>query len=85
MKNFIKRTVSEDRQRENAEAEAARAEIANPATSESRRNFLKKTAIGGIALGGGMMSMEETVEKATSKVKRSSSPSDLKITDMRSA
>jgi len=30
---------------------AIKAEIANPATSSNRRNFMKKAALGGIALG----------------------------------
>jgi L-alanine-DL-glutamate epimerase-like enolase superfamily enzyme len=47
---------------------------------------LKKTALGGIALGGLMnISFEDTISQATSKVNRASSPSDLKITDMRIA
>jgi L-alanine-DL-glutamate epimerase-like enolase superfamily enzyme len=52
----------------------------------SRRSFLKKAALGGIALGGMMhISLEDTVARMTSKVNRSSNPSDLKITDMRFA
>src|SRR5476651_2710681 len=50
-----------------------------------RRDFLKKTVIGGgLALGGFMFSpIEDTLAQSTSKVNRSSSPSELKITDMR--
>src|SRR4030042_597484 len=52
----------------------------------SRRSFLKKTAMGGIALGGLLsLSFEDTIAQTTSKVSRASSPSDLKITDMRVA
>ena len=55
-------------------------------TSDSRRNFLKKAALGGIALGGMMnLSIEDTIAQTTSKVQRASNPSDLKITDMRYA
>lgn len=52
---------------------------------DSRRDFLKKTALGsGLALGGFMFApMEETLAQSTSKVNRNSSPSELKITDMR--
>ena len=51
---------------------------------ENRRNFLKKSSLGGIALGGLMFSpIEEVVAAATSNVKRASSPSKLKITDLR--
>lgn len=51
-----------------------------------RRNFLKKSAMGGMMLGGFMFSsIEDTLAQSTSKVNRSSAPSDLKITDMRYA
>lgn len=51
-----------------------------------RRNFLKKSALGGMMLGGFMFSsIEDTLAQSTSKVNRNSSPSDLKITDMRYA
>ena len=69
---------------EKAEKEAIKAEIANPATTNDRRNFLKKAALGGIALGGMMnLSIEDTIAQTTSNVQRASSPSELKITDMR--
>ena len=50
-----------------------------------RRSFLKKSALGGIALGGAFMSLpvEELIARSTQKVSRYSGPSDLKITDMR--
>ncbi|MBG9378243.1 mandelate racemase/muconate lactonizing enzyme family protein [Panacibacter sp. DH6] len=50
-----------------------------------RRSFLKKSALGGIALGGAFMfsPIEDIVAQSTQSVKRYSSPSDLKITDMR--
>ena len=51
-----------------------------------RRDFLKKAAIGGIALGGMIgASIEDTIAHTTSQVQRASAPSDLKITDMRYA
>ena len=54
--------------------------------SNGRRDFLKKASLGGLALGAFIKSpVEETVEFATQKVSRASSPSDLKITDMRYA
>src|SRR5690348_15113869 len=51
----------------------------------SRRSFLKKSTLGGIALGGAFMfsPIEELVAQTTQKVSRYSSPSDLRITDMR--
>jgi L-alanine-DL-glutamate epimerase-like enolase superfamily enzyme len=52
----------------------------------SRRSFLKKSALGGLSLSAFMnSSLEETMEHSTSKVNRKSAPSDLKITDMRYA
>ena len=54
--------------------------------NNNRRNFLKSAAFGGIALGGLMnLSIEDTIAQTTSKVSRSSSPSELKITDLRYA
>jgi len=51
-----------------------------------RRSFFKKSALGGMMLGGFMFSsVEDTLAQSTSKVNRNSSPSDLKITDMRYA
>jgi L-alanine-DL-glutamate epimerase-like enolase superfamily enzyme len=53
---------------------------------KSRRNFLKKAALGGIGLSGFLnMSVEDTIAQTTSNVQRNSGPSDLKITDMRVA
>src|SRR5215203_530659 len=66
-------------------------EINNASTQEQqenpRRTFLKKSALGGIALGGAFMfsPIEEIVAQSTQKVNRFSEPSDLKITDLRYA
>ena len=51
----------------------------------NRRSFLKKATLGGITLGGAFLfaPIEDVVARSTSGVKRFSSPSDLKITDMR--
>src|SRR6188768_1138903 len=51
----------------------------------SRRSFFKKTTMGGLALGSAFMfsPIEDLVAQSTQNVKRASSPSDLKITDMR--
>jgi len=52
----------------------------------NRRSFLKKAGLGGLMLGGFMFSsLEDTLAQSTSNVNRNSSPSDLKITDMRFA
>ena len=86
MKSIIQQIADQNKLRENTQMEAVKAEIDNPATSNNRRNFLKKTALGGIALGGLMhLSIEDTIAQTTQNVSRASNPSDLKITDMRYA
>ena len=86
MKNILHQIAEKSRQKERIEADAIKAEIADPSTPKDRRNFLKKAALGGIALGGMMkMSVEDTIAQTTSNVQRASSPSELKITDMRIA
>src|SRR5450759_4207523 len=86
MKSILQQIAEKSRKNEGAETESIKAEIANPSTLNDRRNFLKKAALGGIALSGIMkLSIEDTLAQTTSKVSRSSNPSDLKITDMRYA
>jgi L-alanine-DL-glutamate epimerase-like enolase superfamily enzyme len=86
MKSILKQIHEQTRKQEKAQMEAQQAEINDPKTDNSRRSFLKKAALGGIALGGMMhMSIEDTIAQTTSKVSRTSSPSDLKITDLRVA
>ena len=85
MKNILQQIAEKQRTQELSDAEAFKtnAESSKP---NDRRSFLKKAALGGIALGGMMhLSIEDTIAQTTSKVQRSSSPSDLKITDMRVA
>ena len=84
MKSSLQKLADENRLREKAEAASSHAEINDPSTTNQRRNFLKKTALGGIALTGLMsMSFEDTIAKTTSRIPRFGSPSGLKITDMR--
>jgi L-alanine-DL-glutamate epimerase-like enolase superfamily enzyme len=86
MKSVLQQIADKSRQTEKAEADAIRKELSNPLTNNDRRSFLKKAALGGIALGGMMhLSIEDTIAQTTSKVQRSSSPSELKITDLRVA
>ena len=86
MKSIIKSFREQNELVEKAEAATKQTEMTKPATDNSRRSFLKKTAMGGIALGGLMsLSIEDTIAQTTSKVNRASSPSELKITDMRIA
>jgi L-alanine-DL-glutamate epimerase-like enolase superfamily enzyme len=51
----------------------------------SRRSFFKKSALGGITLGSAFAAMpyEDLIAQTTQNVKRSSAPSELRITDMR--
>jgi L-alanine-DL-glutamate epimerase-like enolase superfamily enzyme len=86
MKSILQQIISQNKQQEKADAEARQLEMNNPQTKDSRRDFLRKTALGGISLGGMLsLSLEDTIAQTTSKVKRASNPSDLKITDMRYA
>jgi L-alanine-DL-glutamate epimerase-like enolase superfamily enzyme len=86
MKSILQQIADENRHQEKADAEAIKQEIADRSTSNDRRSFLKKAALGGIALGGFMnLSIEDTIAHTTSTVQRASSPSELKITDMRYA
>ncbi len=59
----------------------------NEISENARRSFLKKSTLGGIALGAASVfsPIEELIAQSTQKVKRYSAPSDLKITDMRYA
>ncbi len=83
MKKIIEQIKEQNQHIEKAEIEPIHSEIKNPETDNSRRSFLKRTALGGIALGGLMhLSIEDTIAQTTSVVSRASSPSDLKITDM---
>ena len=84
MKSIIKQLVSQNKGREIAAAKARQAEMESPATGNNRRNFLKKTALGGMSLTALLgMSYEDTIAQTTSKVKKDSKPSELKITDLR--
>lgn len=84
MKSIVQQIVKKNKERESGAAIARQAEIDNPTTSDNRRSFLKKTALGGMTLTGLMgMSFEDTMAQTTSKVQKASSPSELKITDLR--
>jgi L-alanine-DL-glutamate epimerase-like enolase superfamily enzyme len=86
MKKILEKTNEQIRQLEKADDAIKQARISTLATANSRRAFLRKTAFGGIALGGLMhLSIEDTIAQTTSNVSRASSPSDLKITDLRIA
>ena len=84
MKSVIQNLIHQNKEREQTAAAARQAEIDNPSTKDNRRDFLKKTALGGVTLAGLMgASVEDTIAQSTASVKRASSPSELKITDLR--
>ncbi|HEX5171036.1 MAG TPA: mandelate racemase/muconate lactonizing enzyme family protein [Cyclobacteriaceae bacterium] len=84
MKSVLQQIIRQNKERENAAAAARQEEIDNPTTKDNRRNFLKKTALGGITLSGLMgLTFEDTIAQTTSKVQKASAPSELKITDLR--
>jgi L-alanine-DL-glutamate epimerase-like enolase superfamily enzyme len=86
MKSIIQQILAQNKEQERAEAAAIQAELQHPFTTSNRREFLRKTALGGVALGGLLhLSVEDTIAQTTANVKRSSNPSGLKITDMRYA
>ena len=86
MKTVLQQIAEKQREAERASMDAIRTEIINPATSNDRRSFLRKAALGGVALGGLLhLSTEDTIAQTTQNVSRASSPSDLKITDLRVA
>jgi L-alanine-DL-glutamate epimerase-like enolase superfamily enzyme len=86
MKSTVKQIAEKKRIREQGEADPRKSEADYAPASNDRRNFLRKAALGGIALGGMMhLSLEDTIAQTTSKVQRASNPSELKITDLRYA
>ena len=86
MKNTLKHLITKSKKEEKAYSASRQAEIDSPKTGDNRRNFLKKTALGGIALSSFVgYSFEDTIAETTAKVSRASAPSELKITDMRYA
>jgi L-alanine-DL-glutamate epimerase-like enolase superfamily enzyme len=84
MKSILQEIIHKNKEREKTAAAARQSEIDSPDTRDNRRDFLKKTALGGITMAGLMgLNIEDTIAQTTSKVKKTSSPSDLKITDLR--
>jgi L-alanine-DL-glutamate epimerase-like enolase superfamily enzyme len=86
MKTILQKIIENARLHDRPEKMKDERRITEGSRENNRRDFIKKAALGGIALGGFIgMSIEDTIAQTTSKVQRSSSPSDLKITDMRVA
>ena len=85
MKNSLKKIVDSNKALEEVSS-SLKEQIIHPHGRNNRREFFKKTGMffGGMSLAKFMFSStEEAIAQVTSKVNRSSSPSDLKITDMR--
>ncbi|MET0242550.1 MAG: mandelate racemase/muconate lactonizing enzyme family protein [Flavitalea sp.] len=80
---FLKKLGLKDT--DNEETSEANNELNDLSLENSRRSFLRNSVLGGIALGGAMVAapIEDVIAQTTQKVKRTSAPSDLKITDMR--
>ncbi len=86
MKTILKNIIAKQKREEDAYKAQLQRDMEAPTSGADRRNFLKKTALGGIALSSFMgYSFEDKMSATTSKVARASAPSDLKITDMRYA
>ncbi len=84
MKTALQEIIANQRKEESVYAAQRKAELDQPTTLAKRRDFLKKTALGGLSLSALMgLSTEDTLAESTSKVQRASAPSDLKITDLR--
>src|SRR5690348_10170511 len=84
MKRIIDQIIEKSKEEERLYLEEMKIEENDPGTSDDRRSFLKKATLGGLSLVGLMnLPIGDTIAQTTSKVKRFSSPSDLKITDMR--
>jgi hypothetical protein len=84
MKNALQDIIKNTKATEKQYAAERLAEINNINTKANRRDFLKKTALGGMSLTALMgLSLEDIMAQTTSKVQRASAPSDLKITDLR--
>lgn len=84
MKNILQTIIKETKEKEKNYALQRQLEIDSPSTRPHRRDFLKKTALGGLSISALMgLGMEDTMAETTSKVNKFSAPSDLKITDLR--
>jgi len=86
MKNTLQHLIQKNKEQERAYTAQRQAEIDSPFTRDNRRDFLKKTALGGLSLTALMgLGIEDTMAETTKNVRRASAPSDLKITDLRYA
>jgi L-alanine-DL-glutamate epimerase-like enolase superfamily enzyme len=80
MKNYLKNILTKN----TAPEVSAEAVPDQKPSGDNRRDFIKKSALGGISLATMVgMSAEDTIAQTTSKVRKDSAPSELKITDLR--
>lgn len=83
MKNALKKILSLNQADQKTDSKDL-GSINNISPKDNRRDFLKKSTLGGITLSGFMgVPIGDTIARATSNVSRLSAPTDLKITDMR--
>jgi L-alanine-DL-glutamate epimerase-like enolase superfamily enzyme len=86
MKKVFNHIIDLDVSHLNSDTSSSQKVTEESRVQNNRREFIRKAALGGIALAGFRnMSIEDTVSQVTSKVQRASAPSELKITDMRYA
>jgi L-alanine-DL-glutamate epimerase-like enolase superfamily enzyme len=86
MKKALKQIIENSKNEKKALREDTKSRGGETDNKNDRRDFLKKLAFGGISMAGFMgLPVEDAIAHSTSKVQRNSSPSDLKITDMRVA
>lgn len=86
MKSTLENLVEKFRHEDKEHGHELKKEISPGVEKDNRRDFLKKTALGGISLAALTgLPVGDLMAHTTSQVQRSSSPSDLKITDMRVA
>ena len=86
MKKVLNHIIDLDVSHLNSDTSSSQKVTEESRVQNNRREFIRKAALGGIALAGFRnMSIEDTVSQVTSKVQRASAPSELKITDMRYA
>ncbi len=84
MRNLLNQIIRQNKLREKADNESIQSEISDPSTSRNRRDFLRKSVLGGISIGAlTSLPVQDIVAQTTSGVSRASSPTDLKITDLR--
>jgi hypothetical protein len=71
MKNTLQTLIQKNKEQERAYTSQRQAEIDSPFTKDNRRDFLKKTALGGLSLTALMgLGIEDTMAETTKNVRR---------------